>query len=247
MYFVCSNVIYFAVPDYYDGKPLDKFVYAGNISKIDDAVCIKTGKQGPEFDCNEIANLVSKSILDLNDGHLYDFVQKMSIRESEDGKSCEPFYSKTSDLTTVLLCLRGNKKIVNIQPLQLIQVADWDCSNYFNKNSLLAVLAPEPFNLPVEYSVPTIFYETPYLFSEYKTTFPNSMNLVPWQLLKYGFLTFIQTMGWQRVAIVSDDSEYSLEFEDELIALFNIEKIIYTVIRCEDANFEIDKVNNLFF
>lgn len=176
-------------------------------------------------------------------------------------ESCEPHFQNTSYLTTVLLCYRWNRFSkdneiqVNILPLTLIQLPEESCSNYLNKmpislpshlNRLLAVLAPKPFELPSEYSVPTIFYETPYLNSEDKADFPKSITLVPWRLLKYGFVELIQKVGWQRVAIVTDDSEYSLEFEDELTALFSKERLVYTVIQCEDAKCDMNKVNYVF-
>ncbi|KAJ8720721.1 hypothetical protein PYW08_006186 [Mythimna loreyi] len=251
-----DNVIQFAVKDYYDGQPLQNFVYAGNISKIDNFVCQIEKDEGiPK--CNEMANLVSKPLEKMDGGNIYDFVQKMDIIiydplyfdfEIKHRESCNAYYKNTKDLSTVLFCYKNDdgssEKRVSIPPLTLLQVKSDECQQflYEYKDRLLAVLAPEPVELPFEYQVPTIFYEAPYMSSETKSAFPNSMNLVPWRLLKHGFVKFIKEVGWQRVAIVTDDSEYSIDFENELTTLFSKEGLVYTVIRCEDAKCDMEKI-----
>ena len=259
--FCFSNIIYFAAPDY-DGKPMRNFVYAGNISKYEDTECNKTNKSDREYDCHEFANFVSESVRDINHGHLYNFVQKLDYPKPLDPffymyevdfrafekSDCTPVRN-ISDLTVVLHCHGLKKRNVNIKPLKLKQVPKDKC-RYLNEkdDGILAILAPEPIYYKGSNLVPMIFYETPYMNSEEKVDFPNSMTLVPWRLLKFGFLSFIKRIGWQRVAIVSDDSEYNIAFGEELAALFYKEKsIVHTVIRCEDAKCDMNKVRVFCF
>uniref|UniRef100_A0A2A4JYQ8 Receptor ligand binding region domain-containing protein n=1 Tax=Heliothis virescens TaxID=7102 RepID=A0A2A4JYQ8_HELVI len=249
------HVIYFG----FSGND-DEFI---NISKkipdlqiIGDAIettknvtCKKTNNSEVVCDRNKKVNLITSWIeWHFRDYNVFDVIQNMIGDEDNKvvthGRSCAPVFQKTRHLNTVVLCYEGDTDIkVYINPFKLIvkninycepTLRDYDYS-------VLALLTPKGFGHSSVHSVPTIFYNTPYISEEDEASFPNSVNLLPWRLLKFGFLGFMRSMGWERVAIASDVSHYSIEFEHELTTLFDKEGIVYTSVKSEDSVFDVDK------
>lgn len=109
------------------------------------------------------------------------------------------------------------------------------------KNTTLAVVANKP--MKCDPKVPIVFYQMPYFHQQLQDNFPNSINLSPpWRPLKYAFMSFLKTMQWHRVFIISDDSEYSENFAKELISMFNKEGFAYKAVKCEGRDCQFYKV-----
>ncbi|KAH9632174.1 hypothetical protein HF086_011920 [Spodoptera exigua] len=235
-------VINFAVPgsyNYNNNILEDNFVNAGSITDPNKINCTKIHN---EIYCNETANLVSISLSKHDDGSVLELVQSLTLDSihslTED--SCRPQFKSIAHLNTVLICQSLKREIFwtlkqRYFMFNLIQIDDdSSCDEAIrdNQHRLLAILRPEP---KIDTLVPTVLLRTPYISSEMRTGLPNSKNLIPWQLLKFGIVKFIQNVGWRRVVVVSDDSEYSVDFEKELTDLLHREKIVYTTVRCDGA------------
>lgn len=228
-----------------------KFVFAGSVTDPNEMICTKINN---DLYCNETVNLVH--IPDVPDSLLnfetvFNFIQTFQINRTEylpeDEERCRPRVS-IKNLNTIVICqpLRAeffmHLKSKHDTKFNLIQADDSNCDETIeaNQHRLLAILRNEAQN---ESPVPTVLLRTPYISSEDKAVLPNSMNLVPWQPLKFGIVKFIQKVGWQRLVVVSDDSEFSVEFERELTDLLQKEGIIFTSVRCEGAEFSLEKVS----
>ncbi|XP_047027640.1 uncharacterized protein LOC124635733 isoform X2 [Helicoverpa zea] len=203
--------------------------------------------------CNrtKVVNLVSKQLRDnYGDDNVYDLIQNMigdkETRTVTHGRSCAPVFQNITELYKVVLCDERYTDInVYIHPLKVVVSQMNDCKSTLKKYdySVLALLTSKGFDHSSVHSVPTIFYDTLYASEEDEAAFPNSVTLLPWRLLKYGFLGFIRSMGWERVVIVSDVSQYSIEFEHELTTLFVKERIVYTTVKSEDYKFDVAKIS----
>ncbi|KAF9422103.1 hypothetical protein HW555_002124 [Spodoptera exigua] len=235
-------VINFAVPgsyNYNNNILEDNFVNAGSITDPNKINCTIMHN---EIYCKETANLVSISLTKLDDGSVLELVQSLTLDSihslTED--SCRPQFKSIAHLNTVLICQSLKREIFwtlkqRFFMFNLIQIDDdSSCDEAIrdNQHRLLAILRPEPKS---DTLVPTVLLRTPYIASEMRTGLPNSKNLIPWKLLKFGIVKFIQNVGWRRVVVVSDDSEYSVDFEKELTDLLHREKIVYTTVRCDGA------------
>jgi hypothetical protein len=147
----------------------------------------------------------------------------------------------------VLVCLPNNlrniddikSRIENIGDLPI--VFEHDCDRNVKINDLtLAVLAPAALDL--DEKIPMILYNTPKVN---ENTFPKSINLLRnLRPLKFAYMNFLNHMKWQRVAILSDDSDSSEQFLDEILPLFNDKKILYTDQRCSSRTCEFIDVSN---
>lgn len=254
--FVNLPIIYFAVPGTYNYNDDDniemedmKFVFAGSVTDPNEMICTKINN---DLYCNETVNLVH--IPDVPDSLLnfetvFNFIQTFQINRTEypeDEERCRPRVS-IKNLNTIVICqpLRADffmhLKSKHDTKFNLIQADDSNCDETIeaNQHRLLAILRNEAQN---ESPVPTVLLRTPYISSADQAVLPNSMNLVPWQPLKFGIVKFIQKVGWQRLVVVSDDSEFSVEFERELTDLLQKEGIIFTSVRCEGAEFSLEKL-----
>ncbi|XP_022823636.1 uncharacterized protein LOC111354415 [Spodoptera litura] len=236
-------VIHFAVPGSYNynhDKVKGNFVYAGSFTDPNEINCFKNVDN--EVYCNETANLVNVHLTQLDDGSVFNFVQSFQLDRihSLTEERCRPGFKSIDNLNTVIICqtLKTNfmtlKNNYNKFDINIIQTDDSSCNETIkdNQHQLLAILRAEP---KVDTQIPTVLLRTSYISSEDRTGLPNSMNLVPWPLLKFGILKFIQNVGWQRVVVVSDDSEFSVAFEKELTDLLHKEKIVFASIRCDSA------------
>lgn len=95
---------------------------------------------------------------------------------------------------------------------------------------VIAIVAPNPEWIE-ETSKPIIFYEEPYTVPTASAFYANFiMRLRSWKPMADTFLRFLQQMNWNRVAILSDDSDESEAFEKELRKLFEEKEVTYTVI-----------------
>ncbi|KAL0829691.1 hypothetical protein ABMA28_003196 [Loxostege sticticalis] len=138
----------------------------------------------------------------------------------------------------IQICLPYNSPNTQIFEYVLKENLDWplkirrDCAaGMEHDDSMLALITNEPYD--AESLLPTIFYQTPYILPEVKDNFPNSMSLsTTWQPLKYALKELLTHMGWYRVAILSDDSAYSLDFVEDLVPFFVKEGITFTDQRC---------------
>lgn len=248
-------------PPKYDGD--ENIVYAGDINKDEDfwpELRDIHNSSNPKYVFNNITEtydfygnvkLVSKAVEEINSKDLFNFVSSIEFVNNKltSRDSCYNVFKNATELNTILLCLDEgpdrNIKI-DIKPLRL--VISMDCTRKLKSDNenFLAVLAPTPFKIETDYSpIPVMFYKTPYLSVNDDATFVNSVPLIPWQLLKYVYLEFMKSMDWRRAVIFSDDSYYSIDFEYELTKLFNVERIVYTVIRCE-ADCNMDEVTVIY-
>ncbi|CAH1634851.1 unnamed protein product [Spodoptera littoralis] len=236
-------VIHFAVPGSYNynhDMVKDNFVYASSFTDPNKINCTKNSDN--EVYCNETANLVNIRLTQLDDGSVFNFVQSFQLDRihSLTEERCRPRIKSIDNLNTVIICqtLKTNfmtlKNNYNKFDINIIQTDDNSCDETIkdNQHRLLAILRAEP---TVDTLIPTVLLRTSYISSEDRTGLPNSMNLVPWQLLKFGVLKFIQNVGWQRVVVVSDDSQFSVDFEKELTDLLHKKKIVYASVRCDSA------------
>lgn len=138
----------------------------------------------------------------------------------------------------IQICLPYNSPNTQIFEYVLKENLDWplkiriDCAaGMEHDDSMLALITNEPYD--AESLLPTIFYQTPYILPEVKDNFPNSLSLsTTWQPLKYALKELLTHMGWYRVAILSDDSAYSLDFVEDLVPFFVKEGITFTDQRC---------------
>ncbi|CAB3241473.1 unnamed protein product [Arctia plantaginis] len=249
-----NNVINLWVRDYYDNTSdvhhHKRLVYAGDVvyqpilfdDRPESDACSNSKDQESE---KRIAKIVSKSVANINSGDFVDFISSIQYENNTvtSRRSCLKQANKTTDLTIVLVCSDKWKNCLNknwfvAKNLKFKFQSTNTCGEFTKiyQNNILAVLAPTPFEMEYEVTIPTIFYETPYMSSEHKTLFPNSMNLISGLLLKHVFMKFINKAGWRRVAIISDETPYSFDFEVEMLDLFHGNQILYNVQRCKNAD-----------
>ncbi|KAI8441079.1 hypothetical protein MSG28_009343 [Choristoneura fumiferana] len=108
-------------------------------------------------------------------------------------------------------------------------------SDRHGDKSILAVIAPEPFDDIPDSEVPIYFYEAPYFLENLDAYSNNIPALIDWRPLKHAFTHFFEQQGWIRIAIVSDNSPYSAAFEEELVGHFNEKQLVYNVQRCVET------------
>ncbi|KAL4706734.1 hypothetical protein ACJJTC_014489 [Scirpophaga incertulas] len=134
----------------------------------------------------------------------------------------------------VLLCLPKNLpkwSQITEQFNDIHLIVEDDCNTITIDDSIIAILTDAPFRS--ETRLPVIFYHTPYLAVEYKDSFPISIQLwSEWKPLVYAFKYFLDSMKWRRVAVISDDSDYSLNFLQELLLLLDMEGFVYSSQMC---------------
>nr|XP_021187438.2 uncharacterized protein LOC110374173 isoform X1 [Helicoverpa armigera] len=249
-----ENIVYFGFSG--DDDELDRITQRG-LEVVGDAVETLGNVTCEQMDnyeiCNrtKVVNLVSKTLRDnYGDDNVFDLIKNMlgdkETRTVTHGRSCAPVFQNITELYKVVLCDERYTDInVYTRPLKVVVSKMNDCKSTLEKYdySVLALLTSKGFDHWSVHSVPTIFYDTPYASAEDEAAFPNSVSLLPWRLLKYGFLGFIRSMGWERVVIVSDVSQYSIEFEHELTTLFVKERIVYTTVKSEDYRFDVAKIS----
>ncbi|XP_075982072.1 uncharacterized protein LOC142980523 [Anticarsia gemmatalis] len=198
--------------------------------------------------CNKTAiirpavKVISNEIANLNSGHLFNFITSIHFSggQVQSWRTCSKNIQDHQDLKTVVICTDvslENKLRPYSSSMDFKYIEKNQCEDEIKKlgNNLLAVISATPFEMNAEFSIPTVFYKIPYMDPGYLSQFPNAVHLVDDKLLKHAILRTIEEAGWQRVAIISDDSLYSIELEDELVQEFNRKKMIYNVQRCEKA------------
>ncbi|CAH0591420.1 unnamed protein product [Chrysodeixis includens] len=200
------------------------------------------------YDCYETVKLVSRNVFEMNSNDLFNFVSSIEFVNDEvrSRDSCFTTVENAIQLNKILLCVDTeplSNVVIELSPLRLVVTTNCARKLKTEKENFVAILAPRPFEIENEYSlIPAYFYETLYLSEKDDETFVNAVPLVPWQMLKYAYLELIRSMGWRRVVILSDDSFHSIDFEYELTELFNKERIVYTVVRCE-ADFNVIEIS----
>lgn len=222
-------------------QPFTSFNFPiNNIPEFDSCINSK-GQENPK----RIAKIVSNSVAKVDSGDFVDFISSIQYENNAvtSRLSCMKQADKTTDLKIVLICSDEwmhnclNRNRIIAKNLKFKSKPTSACAEFVKiyQNNLLAVLAPAPFEMDYEISIPMIFYQTPYLYPEHKSHFPNSMNLVSGLLLKHVFMRFINEAGWRRVAIISDDTQYSTDFEREILESFHRKQMLYNVQRCSTS------------
>lgn len=118
-----------------------------------------------------------------------------------------------------------------------------DCNDINFDPSTVAILAPAPFNVSETVHTTTIFYSDSDLSPKAENMFENSFHWMPLIKTKFALLEFMKMNHWNRVAIISDSSPASGEYERELTALFDKENVIYASRSCDVLNCDFKEVS----
>lgn len=104
------------------------------------------------------------------------------------------------------------------------------------KHNILAVITNEPIEMEEKVPFPIILCSNPLRHimspSNYNLTTLTSTNQI--QVFQIAFMKFLKKVAWQRIAILSDNYDHSIEFEKNLVSIFSEEDMMYTVFRCEE-------------
>lgn len=123
-----------------------------------------------------------------------------------------------------------------------------DYEAVINDPTTIAFLAKGPFVIPGAITAPTIFYDEHSYASPYPEKSYSFVNFFPWMPEEksiFALIKFLKYNEWKRVAIISDDTTVSREFEQKLTAMLEKEEFIYTSRSCDVANCNYSKVRTI--
>lgn len=177
--------------------------------------------------------VVSKSISNYN--QLYELAENFYINEPAFERK---YFFLPNNIPepiknySVLLCTGDEKRIKLFSNIPIIQIKNCDEIEY--SRYFIAVIAPKPFQREDLSEVPVLFYDTLLLLPEVKDMYPNSLVLYEsyFKSLNLALMRFIQSKGWRRIALVSDDTQHSEAFETEFTASLNEKGLLYMSNLC---------------
>ncbi|KAI5640272.1 receptor family ligand binding region domain-containing protein [Phthorimaea operculella] len=183
--------------------------------------------------------LISKSIKFYK--LLYNILQRIDSNYNVEEHEYWKKYAKVSKngpikRHSIVICANQKFNRSGIEKNNRHTVDDCDNVNDFKELDVLAVIAPKPCHEEEFTSLPVVFYDVmaPYLLPKDKVKYPNSATLYGnfHPEMAYQLMEFIQTQSWKRIAIVSDDSLYSSDFEDLMTNLFVRNSFVYSAHQC---------------
>ncbi|XP_026751631.2 uncharacterized protein LOC113512061 [Galleria mellonella] len=237
-------VVNLKIVDFYKESTLPSdLIFHENGATITDPFCVidiaKTNKETScevkDVELQEMAAF-SKNILDIKDIEIIEILSNFNINNNKE----HTMPTKKYATHIILICSQNENAIdsdykeklkANSNPVELIFS---ECNTEMKiPDNTSAVLAPKPLQFSsFNPQIPFIFYDSNHLLPVHEEDYPNSYTLLPWQPLKYALVKFLQKMKWQRIAVISDDSYFSDEFEKELISLLHENDFVYTVKQC---------------
>lgn len=226
--FFYRYVINFRVEDYYNNfnKTIaDGLIYAGenndnknssikSVKVIDEKLCNNYPKA-----CDEIFEIPNTALQDLN-----------TTPQTRNILSC------TNDIIMIMVTDRKDYKIIK---------SNMDnCKDNMIKyeHDLEAIISARPFNLDIETNIPTLFYVCLIEEDSNLYAFVNSA----WKFcnnIEYVYLELLHIMSWERVAIVSDYSEFSNMVDERFMRVFDSEHIVYGLEKCTEDEDDLKRVN----
>ncbi|KAG6456740.1 hypothetical protein O3G_MSEX009916 [Manduca sexta] len=102
------------------------------------------------------------------------------------------------------------------------------------QKDLLAVVTAKPLEIDYDIMVPIMLYQAP-CYDENISKIHNYVTMTKCDHYKLALVEFLKSVGWTRVAVVSDNAAYSEKFEREVTALFDENQFAYTVVKCHES------------
>ncbi|GBP72851.1 hypothetical protein EVAR_48835_1 [Eumeta japonica] len=109
-------------------------------------------------------------------------------------------------------------------------------------SSVIGIVAPKPFFQNKEMDIPVIFYDAGYLSPKDLSVFPYAFNDISHGMYKFALCDLMDSLGWSRIAIVSDDSEFSSILNYDLTSYFHERKILYKIEECFETPCDFTKI-----